>query len=266
MIIDLPTAAFNSTGEPGITLDRVTFGYSDAPLLSDLSWELDAGQSAIITGGSGSGKSTLLQVAAGLLPPTRGTVLLAGHPVGALLPSERVARGLRTGFVFQEGGLLANLTVFANLELALLYHQDVLGLDDRGITERVEGALDSAQIGRSYWQTLPAHLSYGDRKRLALARAIALRPNFFFFDDPDVGMDQTTARVTHQILCELRDDPAVTLLVATNRTVLMERLGVPGYRLEEGKLTSVRPTSTMPPSLDFGRGIGGMAPGDPIIR
>lgn len=261
MMLDLAVS-----GEPGITLDRVSFGYDDVLLMSELSFELDAGRNAIITGGSGAGKSTFLQVAAGLLPPTHGAVLLAGHPLRALLPSERVARGLRTGFVFQEGGLLANLTVFANLELALLYHQDVLELDDRGITQRVEEALEAAQIRRDNWQTLPAHLSYGDRKRLALARAIALRPNFFFFDDPDVGMDQKTARVTHQILCELRDDPDVTLLVATNRSVLIERLGVPGYRLLDGKLTNVRSTSTMPPSLDFGRGIGGVAPGDPIIR
>lgn len=262
MIIDAPI----SSGEPGITLDRVSFGYDDILLVNDLSWELDAGSNAIIIGGSGSGKSTLLQVAAGLLPPARGTVLLAGHPLGTLLPSERVAKGLRTGFVFQEGGLLANLTVFANLELALLYHQDVLALDDAGVTRRVHEALEAAQLNRSCWQDLPAHLSYGDRKRLALARAIALRPNFFFFDDPDVGMDQKTARVTHQILCELRDDPDVTLLVATNRSTLIERLGVPGFRLTYGKLEDARLSSSMPPSLDFGRGIGGTAPGDPIIR
>lgn len=261
MMIDLPTS-----GQPGITLDRVVFGYDERPLVNGLSWELDAGQCAIVTGASGSGKSTLLQIAAGLLPPSSGTVLLAGHPVSRLLPSERVARGLRTGFVFQEGGLLANLDVYSNIELALLYHQDVLGLDDEGVTRRVEEALEAAQISKSFWRTLPAHLSYGDRKRLALARAIALRPTFFFFDDPDVGMDQRTARVTHQILCQLRDDPEVTLLVATNRSVLIERLGVPGYRLADGHLRDVAPTSSMPPSLDFGRGIGGIAPGDPINR
>lgn len=261
MMLDLPTI-----DEPGITLDRVSFSYEDVPLVDDLSWELDAGRSAIITGGSGSGKSTLLQVAAGLLPPSHGTVLLAGHPVDNLLPSQRVAKGLRTGFVFQEGGLLANLTVFANIELALLYHRDILELDDAGIVQRVEHALTDAQIEASYWQTLPAHLSYGDRKRLALARAIALRPNFFFFDDPDVGMDQKTARVTHHILCRLRDDPEVTLLVATNRSVLIERLGVPGFRLENGKLSQVHTSASMPPSLDFSPIPRGLAPGDPIIR
>ncbi len=261
MILDHP-----SIDEPGITLDRVSFSYDDAPLIDDLSWELDAGKSAIITGGSGSGKSTFLQVAAGLLPPSHGTVLMAGHPVDNLLPSERVKKGLRTGFVFQEGGLLANLTVFANIELALLYHRDVLELDDEGILARVERALTDAQIDPASWQTLPAHLSYGDRKRLALARAIALEPNFFFFDDPDVGMDQKTARVTHQILCRLRDDPTVTLLVGTNRTVLIERLGVPGFRLEAGKLSRVHTSASMPPSLDFSPATRGIAPGDPIIR
>lgn len=261
MIINVTTSA-----EPGITLDRVTFGYGESQILKGLSWELDAGKSAIVTGSSGGGKSTFLQIAAGLLPPQSGSVLMAGHPLSHLLPSERVRRDLRVGFVFQEGGLLANLNVFSNIELPLLYHQDVLGLDDEGITRRVEESLDAAQISRAYWQSLPAHLSYGDRKRLALARAIVMRPNFFFFDDPDVGMDQRTARVTHQILCELRDDPEVTLLVATNRSVLIERLGVPGYLLVDGRLTETRPNSSLPPSMDFGRGVGGLAPGDPIIR
>lgn len=241
-LLDLPRG-----GEPGITLDRVHFGYGDEPLIRGVSWELDQGRSAVITGGSGSGKSTLLQIAAGLVPPTSGTVLLAGHPVGPLLPSERVSRGLRTGVVFQEGGLFSNLTVYANVQLALLYHYDVLELDEAGVKERSEEALALTQIAKSSWQTLPAHLSYGDRKRLALARAIALRPNFFFFDDPDVGMDQKTARVTHDILCRLRDDPEVTMLVATNRTVLMERLGIPGLRLSDGQLQSTASTSSFPP-------------------
>src|SRR5690606_41788565 len=103
-------------------------------------------------------------------------------------------------------------------------------------------------------------------QRLALARAIVMPPTFFFVDHPGVGMDQRTARVTHQILSGLRADPEVTLLVATNRSVLIERLGVPGYLLVDGRLTETRPHSSLPPSMDFGRGVGGLAPGDPIIR
>ncbi len=252
-MIQLP---ISSGGEPGITLDRVHFGYEEFALLEGISWELDQGQNAVITGGSGSGKSTFLQVAAGLLPPSRGAVLLAGHPVVRLSPSERVRRGLRTGFVFQEGGLLANMDVYANVSLALDYHRDVLSLDEETLTRRTEEALDAAQIARVHWSTLPAHLSFGDRKRLALARAIAIKPNFFFFDDPDVGMDQRTAKVTHQILRELRDDPDVTVIIATNRTVLIERLGVPGYRLENGRLTTAGTVSTFPPPPTQRTGFG----------
>lgn len=233
--------------EPGITLDRVHFSYAAEALLEKMSWELDAGHNAVVTGASGCGKSTLLLVAAGLIPPTRGSVLLGGHPVARLTPSERVRKGLRVGFVFQDGGLFSNLDTYSNVALALHYHQDVLELDDAGVKERTEDALDRAQIGRAQWSSLPAHLSYGDRKRLSLARAIALRPNYFFFDDPDVGMDQRTARVTHTLLAQLRDDPEVTLLVGTNRSALIEQLDVAGYRLHAGALSQAHAISSIPP-------------------
>src|SRR5690606_39275343 len=126
-----------------------------------ISWELDASRNAVITGASGSGKSTFLQIAAGLLPPTRGSVLMAGHPVAKLLPSERVRRGLRTGFVFQEAALFSNLDVFSNVSLALYYHQDVFELGDEAVITRTEEALEATQISRAHWNTLPAHLSFG---------------------------------------------------------------------------------------------------------
>jgi phospholipid/cholesterol/gamma-HCH transport system ATP-binding protein len=236
-------------GQPGITLDRVHFSYDDLSIVHNVTWEVPEGESAVITGHNGCGKSTLLYVAAGLLPPAAGAVLLAGHPIAGLLPSTRVQRGLRVGFVFQEGGLLANLDCISNVTLALRYHFDILDLDEEGITARAEEALSLTQLARSDWSRVPAHLSFGNRKRLAMARALAIRPNFFFFDDPDVGMDPRTAKITHQILCMLRDDPAVTLLVATNRPQLIERLGVSGFRLSGGKLTPHSGQESIAPSV-----------------
>jgi ABC-type transporter Mla maintaining outer membrane lipid asymmetry ATPase subunit MlaF len=225
--------------EPGITFDRVHFAYpGKSPILANLSWQLPRGGSAVITGGVSSGKSTLLYLAAGLLSPARGTVLLSAYPVTPMLPSERFRNGLRIGFVFQEGGLLANLSARANVSLALHYHSDVLGLDEEAIEERTKQALELAHIDRRDWDILPAHMSFGNRKRVALARAMAIRPTYFFFDDPDVGLDQRTAFVIHEILCKLRDDPDVTLVVGTNRGVLMERLEIPGFRLGDGMLTT----------------------------
>ncbi|HSC88837.1 MAG TPA: ATP-binding cassette domain-containing protein [Polyangiaceae bacterium] len=234
--------------EPGITLDRVHFRYDRQLVLDGVDWDLGLGRAVVITGQNGCGKSTLLYIAAGLLAPQRGTVLLGGHPIHGLLPSERFRRGLRVGFVFQEGGLLANMTAMANVSLALHYHADVLDLSEEQIKLRCEAAFEQAQIRRSDWDRLPAHMSFGNRKRLALARAMAIQPNFFFFDDPDVGLDQRTATVIHQLLVQLRDDPQVTLVVGTNRAALMDRLEVPGYRLDNGHLGLRDSSSSLPPT------------------
>lgn len=233
-------------GEPGITLDRIRFSYHEHEILSGVSWELDQGCCAVITGSSGCGKSTFLQIAAGLLPTSSGSVLLAGHPVKSLLPSDRIRRGLRTGFVFQDGGLFSNMDVMSNVSLALDYHRDVLDLDDAGVVARTEEALGIAQISKRHWHQIPAHLSFGDRKRLAIARAMAIRPNFFFFDDPDVGNDQLTTRLTFQILSQLRDDPDITVVIATNRSNLIDRLGVSGFRLDRGDFRTNTKTSMYP--------------------
>lgn len=232
--------------EPGVTLDRVHFGFGTTELLRDISWELNQGENAAILGASGSGKSTFLLVAAGLIPPAQGAVLLGAHPLGRLSPSERVRRGLRIGFVFQDGGLFANMDAFSNVSLPLYYHQDVLGLSNEAITDRTREVLDLAQVEERHFQTLPAHLSFGDRKRLGMARALAIRPNYFFFDDPDIGLDQRTANVAHQILSQLKADPAVTLLVATNRTKLIVRLDIPGFDLQGGRLAAAHATSNAP--------------------
>jgi len=232
--------------EPGVTLDRVHFGFVTTELLGGISWELNQGQSAAILGASGAGKSTLLLVAAGLIAPRSGAVLHGAHPLERLSPSERVRRGLRIGFVFQDGGLFTNMDTFSNVSLPLYYHQDALGLSEQAIQERTREVLDLAQIEERHFQALPAHLSFGDRKRLGIARALAIRPNYFFFDDPDIGLDQRTANVTHQILSQLKADPAVTLLVATSRTKLIVRLEIPGFELAEGKLAPAPERSQAP--------------------
>jgi len=241
--------------EPGITLDRIQFSFATHELFSGLSFELPQGESSAITGPSGSGKSTFLLIAAGLVSAEHGTVLLGGHPLKRLTPSERVRRGLRIGFVFQDGGLFSNMSTYSNVSLPLFYHKDVLSLDEDGITRRTEEVLELTQIEKRHWNTLPAHLSFGDRKRLALARALSIRPNYFFFDDPDIGMDQKTAGVTHTVLSQLRDNPQVTLLVATSRHKLLDRLGIEGYLIERGQLSpalggSSRPSEwSLPPSM-----------------
>lgn len=230
------TSAPHRASEPGITLIGVTFGYGDVAVLNDAAFELARGDTAVITGPNGSGKSTFLHLCAGLVAPERGSVLLNGHRADAKHPSDLFRLGVRRGFVFQEGGLLSNVSALANVELPLSYHADALHLTSNAVTREAVAALERVNFDPSDFNTLPAHLSFGNRKRLALARALATRPTFFFFDDPDIGLDPTTAHLIHEILCQHRDDPDVTMLVATNRELLIDRLGTKGYVLQDGKI------------------------------
>jgi phospholipid/cholesterol/gamma-HCH transport system ATP-binding protein len=199
---------------------------------------LARGETVIVTGANGCGKSTLLYACAGLVQLDEGSAELAGHRADAYHPGDLFRAGVRCGFVFQEGGLLANMNAVANVALALHYHADLFNLEPEQVEERARAALDRVKIREADHFTLPAHLSFGVRKRLGLARAIALRPNFFFFDDPDVGLDPETATVVHEILVGYRDDPEVTVLVATNREMLIQRLQVPGYDMYDGVLSA----------------------------
>lgn len=220
----------------GIVLRNAWFGYGDDPIIKGVDLRVPRGMTAVITGPNGSGKSTLLHLSAGLLPLSKGSLELGGKFVDAKHPSEVFRAGVRCGVVFQEGGLISNMNALANVALSLRYHADVLQLTIDDVEKRAKEALQRVRIHEDDFYSLPAHLSFGTRKRLALARAIALRPTFFFFDDPDVGLDPQTAAVVHEILCQYRDDPEVTMLVATNRDLLIDRLRVPGYNFQHGRL------------------------------
>jgi ABC-type transporter Mla maintaining outer membrane lipid asymmetry ATPase subunit MlaF len=220
----------------GLTLAQATLRFGDLTVLNGIDLELERGACLFVGGESGSGKSTFLEVCAGLIPVTSGTVTLAGERPDLARPSELFRRGVRRGYVFEDGGLLANLTALANVMLPLRYHADVLDVDSREIDRRARDALSRLRVSQSDLHALPAHLSFGVRKRVAMARALALEPNFFFCDDPDSGLDASTANLVHDVLAELRDDPGVTMVVTTNSRALLERLRQRSKELVSGYL------------------------------
>lgn len=213
----------------GLSLQRATFRYGDLRVLSETTLTVPPGSSLIVTGDNGVGKSTLLYLCAGLLPATSGTVLLDGHAPNAKRPSDLVRRGVRRGFVFDDGGLLSNLTALANVTLALRYHADLFGLNSSDIEDRARAALAEMRVSSSDHHALPAHLSFGVRKRVSIARALAIEPNFMFFDDPDGGLDASTRGLVYDLLERLCDDPTMTLVLATNSWPLIERLRGPSH-------------------------------------
>lgn len=233
----------------GVSLKGASFHYPRAEVLTNASLDVPKGSAFVISGANGAGKSTLLYILAGLIRLEHGALTIGGYRPDPLRPSELTRRGVRRGFVFQEGGLLSNMNALANVALALRYHADLLGLSIADVEKRAKAALDRVRITQNEMYELPAHLSFGVRKRVALARAMAIEPKFFFFDDPDVGLDARTGGLVHEILGGYRDDPEVTMLVATNRESLVERLGIPSYILLNGRIIERQniPVSSGPP-------------------
>jgi len=215
----------------GIVATDVTLRYGELTVLSKFDLRLKRGQSLIVTGANGSGKSSLLHVCAGLLPASTGTVLLDGFKSDLSRPSALFRRGVRRGFVFENGGLLANRTALNNVTLPLRYHADLLELDDEAADERARAALQEMGLTQAEYHSLPAHLSLGMRKRVSVARALALRPNFVFFDDPLTGLDTETQELLRVILHRFRDDANVTMMIATGDVAALRYLELPVFEL-----------------------------------
>lgn len=220
----------------GLWLEDASFRYGDLWVLRETELHVPPGRTLIVTGDNGVGKSTLLYVCAGLLNASAGNVWLDGHLAAAKKPSELVRQGVRRGFLFGQGGLLSNLSALANVTLGLRYHADVFDLDEKEVTARARDALAQLRVAQSDFHALPAHLSLGVRKRVALARALALEPNFVFLDDPDGGLDSATRHLVYERLEGFRDDPRMTVVIATNSRQLIERLAIAPMELAHGHL------------------------------
>jgi phospholipid/cholesterol/gamma-HCH transport system ATP-binding protein len=220
----------------GLWLEDVSFKYGDLWVLRETELHVPPGRTLIVTGDNGVGKSTLLYVCAGLLNASGGHVWLDGHHAAAKKPSELMRQGVRRGFLFGQGGLLSNLSALANVTLALRYHADLFGMDDEDLTVRAREALAELRVAQTDFHALPAHLSLGVRKRVALARALALNPNFVFLDDPDGGLDSATRNLVYERLERFRDDSGITVMVATNSRQLIDRLGIVPMELAHGHL------------------------------
>jgi phospholipid/cholesterol/gamma-HCH transport system ATP-binding protein len=220
----------------GLWLEDASFRYGDLWVLRETELHVPPGRTLIVTGDNGVGKSTLLYVCAGLLNATAGHVFLDGHLAAVKKPSELMRQGVRRGFLFGQGGLLSNLSALANVTLALRYHADLFGMDEEDLNLRAREALTEMRVAQTDFHALPAHLSLGVRKRVALARALALNPNFVFLDDPDGGLDASTRNLVYERLERFRDDSGITVVIATNSRQLIDRLAIKPMELAHGHL------------------------------
>jgi phospholipid/cholesterol/gamma-HCH transport system ATP-binding protein len=200
-------------GAPVIVFDRVQLAFDDKVVLRDLSFTLIKGHTKIILGASGSGKSTALKIITGLLKADAGVVWVNGQRVDQLTEKEMMPVRADLGMIFQEGALFDSLTVRENVGYKLYEETDMpLGDVDRRV-EEVLGFIGLAE----HIDKMPSELSGGQRRRVAIARAMAFKPRILLYDEATTGLDPITATTVDDEIIKLRDLEGVSSIVVTHQ-------------------------------------------------
>lgn len=190
---------------------QVSKRFGAKQVLDDFSLVVEEGETTVVIGYSGSGKSVALKHVVGLITPDQGEVVVDGQVVHALDDAALMALRARIGFVFQFAALFDSMTVGENIALGLRRR----GLDGGEIEERVRESLGLVGLEDAVHR-LPGELSGGMRKRVGIARAIALRPKYLLYDEPTTGLDPVTAAAINALIVRTRRQFAVTAMVVTH--------------------------------------------------
>jgi len=195
-----------------VEVDNVAFGYGNRPILANINLKARRGQVVAIMGSSGCGKTTLLRLIGGQLTPTQGVIQVAGEVVADLDRAGLYALRRKMGMLFQFGALFTDMSVFDNVAFQLREHSD---LPEDMIRDLVLMKLHAVGL-RGAAELMPAELSGGMARRVALARAIALDPMLIMYDEPFAGLDPISLGVTGQLIRKLADTLGLTSLVVTH--------------------------------------------------
>ncbi len=181
-------------------------------VLNDTTLNVNAGETLVVIGASGSGKSVLLKHVVGLLRPDAGEVWFDGRRIDSLSERQLVPIRQRFGFLFQMSALFDSLTVEENIAFPLVEHTHAGPEEVHAIVEQKLALVGLPGIGKK----MPAELSGGQRKRVALARAIAQNPHVILYDEPTTGLDPIRADVINELILKMRRELKVTSIVVTH--------------------------------------------------
>ncbi len=195
-----------------IEIQKLSKKFNNNLVLNGLSLNVKTGQTCVIIGRSGCGKSVLLKHIVGLLRPDGGRVLVDAKEVATLGELELTALRAKISMVFQGGALFDSMNVTENVGFGLIEHTNISGKE---LLERVEESLSLVGLG-GIGNLTPSELSGGMKKRVALARAICIRPEIILYDEPTTGVDPITADSINELIRSLHDKLKVTSLVVTH--------------------------------------------------
>ena len=200
------------SGDTLVDIQDLHFNYDGRPVLQGINMKIPRGKVVAIMGGSGCGKTTLLRCIGGQLRPSSGQVMFAEHRVCEMSHDELYAMRRRMGMLFQFGALFTDMSVFDNVAFPLREHTD---LPDELIRDLVLMKLEAVGL-RGAHALLPAALSGGMARRVALARAIALDPSLIMYDEPFTGLDPIALGVIGQLIRRLNDALGATSIMVTH--------------------------------------------------
>ncbi len=202
----------SSASPPLVELRNVTFGYGDRTILRDVSLTIPRGKVTALMGASGGGKTTVLRLIGGQARALAGQVLLDGQDVGAMSQAQLYAARRRMGMLFQFGALFTDMTVFENVAFPLREHTQ---LSDAMVRDIVLMKLQAVGL-RGARDLMPSQISGGMARRVALARAMALDPEFIMYDEPFAGLDPISLGTSAQLIRELNDALGLTSIIVSH--------------------------------------------------
>src|SRR5881409_1391272 len=222
------------TDSPIIEVNNLVRRFGDRAVLDDISFNVHRGETLVIMGGSGCGKSTLLRHTIGSMKPTSGSVKIFGEEIAAMKEREIGRVRQRFGMLFQSGALLASLTVGENVALPLFQHTDK---SPDGIEQIVKQKLEI--VGLTGFEDLkPDEISGGMKKRVGLARALALDPELLFSDEPTSGLDPIMTAVVDELTLNLTKGTHMTAVVVSHDMTSAFRIATRMIMLGHGSIVA----------------------------
>ena len=221
-----------ASGDPAIQITKLCKAFGSQTVLNCVDLRVMRGETLVVLGRSGTGKSVLLRLLIGLQQPDSGSIQVVGQEITGLPENPLYEIRKKVGFVFQNSALYDSLTVAENVEFPLKYHGRMTAgqRHDRAIEILTQVGMEEAA------DKMPTDISGGMKKRVGLARALALKPDIMLYDEPTAGLDPITSGEINELILKLQKDRAMSSIVVTHEIHSAEAIADRVALLNEGNI------------------------------